>query len=136
MNRRGFIGMSALGLAGSILVPKSVLASTKSGMAGGVYYTKEAPGRWSQKIGGHMPVVEVSGKTVKVTTPHEMRGYEHYIVKHMVLDADYQFIAEKMFDPAKDTTPFSEYELADYSGKIYVLSVCNKHDTWLASAEV
>ena len=135
MNRRGFICVSALGTAAGLMAPVSVLASTPS-MAGGVYYTKDAPGRWSKKIGGHLPIIEVTGKTIQVTTPHGMTGYEHYIVKHTVLNDKFEYMTEKMFDPLKDKAPISQFDLGDYSGRIHVLSVCNKHDTWMNLADV
>ena len=65
-----------------------------------------------------------------------MKGYEHYIVKHIVLDKDYNFITEKVFDPAKDKAPISEHDLGAYKGEVNVLSVCNLHDTWLSVATV
>ena len=139
MKRRGFISLSALGAAASIIVPQTVLASTPS-MAGGLYYTKEAPGRWSKKVGGHLPNISLSKEgsdtTVEVVTAHGMEGYEHYITKHVVLDDKFQFINEKMFDPMKDKAATSQFSLGQYSGRIHVLSVCNKHDTWLNFADV
>lgn len=135
MNRRGFIRLSALGAATGIVAPTAVLASTAS-MAGGVYYTKDAPGRWSKKVGGHLPTIEVSGKKIQVTTSHGMSGYEHYIIKHMILNDKFEFIDEIMFDPMKDKAPISQFDLGKYTGRIHVLSACNKHDTWLNIAEV
>lgn len=135
MNRREFIRLSVVGAVAGIIAPSSVLASAPS-MAGGVYYTKDAPGRWSQKVEGHLPIIEVSGSQIQVVTPHEMRGYEHYISKHMVLNDQFEFIAEKMFDPMTEPTPISQFDLGDYTGRIHVLSACNKHDTWLNVAEV
>ncbi|MBL4762819.1 MAG: twin-arginine translocation signal domain-containing protein [Gammaproteobacteria bacterium] len=136
MDRRSFIRLSALGVAAGIIAPRSVLASAAN-MAGGVYYTKDAPGRWSKKVGGHLPIISIakasSLATIEVVTAHGMTGYEHYIVKHMVLNDHFEFMAEKMFDPMKDKAPISQFELGHYSGRIHVLSVCNKHDTWLNS---
>ena len=60
-----------------------------------------------------------------------MSGYKHYIVKHVLLDKDFKFIAEKMFDPKKDKKPVSTFALGAYGGPLYALSVCNKHDTWI-----
>jgi len=130
-----------MGAAAGIVAPTSVIASEPSpSMAGGVYFTKESPGRWSKKVGGHLPVVEVTKKegstSIKVVTPHEMKGVEHYIVKHVVLNDKFEFIAEKMFDLAVDKAPISEFDLGSYTGRVNVLSVCNKHDTWLAHADV
>ena len=65
-----------------------------------------------------------------------MEEYDHYIVKHIVLDKDFRFVDEKRFDPLQDKEPLSEFALGEYSGQIYVLSVCNQHDTWLNFAEV
>jgi superoxide reductase len=53
-----------------------------------------------------------------------------------LLDKNYKFIDEKMFDPTKDQTAMSTFALQDYSGSIYALSMCNKHDLWLSGAEV
>lgn len=139
MDRRSFIRLSALGAATGIIAPTAVLASTSS-MAGGVYYTKDAPGRWSKKVGGHLPNISISksgsGATIEVVTSHGMTGYEHYIIKHIVLNDKFEFIAEKMFDPLKDKAPISQFSLGSYSGRIHVLSACNKHDTWLNIADV
>ncbi len=139
MNRRNFIRLGFAGAAAGIIVPKLVLANL-SGMAGGLYYTKDAPGRWSKKVGGHLPNIEVSkgndGVFLHIVTSHEMKAHEHYIVKHVVLDKNFNFIAEKMFDPIKDKAPISDIAIGKYQGLVNVLSVCNKHDTWLNIAEV
>ncbi|MCG8611586.1 MAG: hypothetical protein MI864_13730, partial [Pseudomonadales bacterium] len=109
-------------------------------MAGGVYYTKESPGRWSKKVDGHLPHFEIEkagmDTMVRVLTGHEMKGYEHYIVKHVLLDADFGFLQENMFDPMKDKSPISDFKLTGYTGKLYALSMCNKHDVWLNSIEI
>ncbi len=139
MDRRNFIRLAAIGAGTGMIAPKLAQAKTSS-MAGGLYYTKDAPGRWGKKIGGHLPSVEVlqgtKGTEIKVTTAHEMNAYGHYIVKHIVLDENYQFLGEHMFDPSKDKAPISTFSLGNYKGKVHVLSVCNKHDTWLNSAVV
>jgi len=139
MDRRNFIRLATIGAGTGMIAPK--LAQAKSiPMAGGLYYTKETPGRWGKKVGGHLPTVEVlknsKGTVIKVTTAHDMNAYGHYIVKHIVLDENYQFLDEHMFDPKKDKAPVSQFSLGNYRGKIHVLSVCNKHDTWLNSATV
>lgn len=141
MERRDFIRLSLAGGA-AVAVPQRLLAADCAGdMAGGVYYTKENPGRWAEKVGGHLPSLEKSvaadgGVTVKVTTDHAMSGYKHYIVKHQLLDGDFRFLGETMFHPDKDE-PVSEYKLpAGYKGKVHALSMCNKHDLWLNGMEV
>ena len=144
MDRRRFLSYSLTSgiLAGA--VPKLFAAKSKtpleSELAGGVFYTKENPGRWSKKSGSHLPQIAVTVKNgkniVKVITAHPVNGFKHYIVKHILLDKDFKFIAEKMFDPEKDKTPQSSFELENYKGKIYVLSVCNKHDTWENFTEI
>lgn len=142
MERRQFIRLGLSGLGAGIIAPQVTLAgvSHATSMAGGVYYTKDAPGRWSKKISGHVPHIEVqkSGKDalVEVITGHEMKGFEHYIVKHILLDKDFKFIKEHMFNPNKDLQALSKFVLNGYSGPVYALSVCNKHDTWLNMVEV
>ncbi|MGZ0079536.1 desulfoferrodoxin family protein [Methylomonas sp. YC3] len=143
MERRDFIRLSAAGAAISAIAP-SLAQAAETGKQptppGDVFYTKDAQGRWAGKAATHLPVIEVvkadDKTTVKITTPHEMKGYEHYIVKHVLLDKDYKFLNERMFDPSKDPVAISEFSLAGYSGTVYALSLCNKHDLWLNSAEV
>ncbi len=139
MERRNFIKLSVAGIGAGIIAPSIALAET-SKSAADIYYTKEAPGRWSGKVATHLPTIAIekaSGKvTVKIVTAHEMKGYEHYIVKHVLLDQNYKFIDEHLFDPTKDTAAISTFTLHDYSGPIYALSLCNKHDLWLNGAEV
>jgi superoxide reductase len=139
MDRRHFFQAAAAGAATTVLVPTRAFAEAP-GMAGGVFYTKEAPGRWAQKAATHLPIIEATKSgadaVINVTTPHEMKGFEHYIVKHTVLDGNYKFIAEHMFDPTKDKAPMSTFNLGNYKGTVYALSMCNKHDVWLASASV
>lgn len=73
---------------------------------------------------------------VKVVTEHEMKGYEHYIVKHVLLDKDFKFIAEHLFDPGEESLPLSVFTLKNHAGTLYALGLCNKHDLWLNSSEV
>ncbi len=141
MNRRNFVGWLSAGTAAAVIAPKiATAAGDCRAMAGGVFHTKENPGRWAKKIGGHLPQLEIArhagGVRLKVLTAHEMRGFEHYIVKHVVLNRDYRFLAEKMFQPQKDEVPLSEFELGNYQGRVHVLSVCNKHDTWLNQIDI
>ncbi|MBM4206483.1 MAG: hypothetical protein FJ190_00250 [Gammaproteobacteria bacterium] len=141
MQRRNFIKWSAASIGASLFLPewvaaKDVVATSVSD----IYYTKESPGRWKDKVAGHLPSIGIEkskGKiTVKVATAHEMKGYEHYIVKHVLLDKNYKFIDEHLFNPEKDKAAVSTFALDQCSGVIFVLSMCNKHDLWLNSATV
>ncbi|MGZ8190528.1 MAG: desulfoferrodoxin family protein [Methylococcaceae bacterium] len=142
MERRDFIRLSLAGVSTSIIAPSQTLAEAgkQATETRDIYYTKEAPGRWSGKVATHLPNIEIEkadGKvTIKIVTPHEMKAYEHYIVKHVLLDKNYKFIDERLFDPSKDSAAISTFSLLDYNGAIYALSLCNKHDLWLNSATV
>lgn len=142
MERRDFIRLSVASVGAGIVVPTMVLADNEKLLKGAsdIYYTKDDPGRWDGKVATHLPNIEIekaAGKvTVKVVTAHEMKAYEHYIVKHVLLDSNHKFLDEHRFDPAKDTAAVSTFTLQDYSGTLYVLSLCNKHDLWLNRAEV
>lgn len=141
MERRDFINLGIAGGVGSLLMPGVALAGNdQKNMAGGVFYTKQNPGRWSKKIGGHLPNIEIerdNGKViVQVSTAHGMDGYKHYIVKHVILDQNFKFLDEHMFDPMKDKIPSSTFTLENYVGTFHVLSMCNKHDVWLNSMNV
>ncbi len=101
MDRRNFIRFTAYGAGAAIIAPKLLIAGQSTTMAGGLYYTKDAPGRWRKKAAGHLPNIEMDKKTgsttVRVSTLHEMKGYEHYIIKHILLDKNFKFVAEKRF---------------------------------------
>ena len=142
MERRDFIRLTLASVGAAIAVPTIVLAESDKQLKGAsdIYYTKEDPGRWSGKVATHLPNIEIEksgGKVnVKVVTAHEMKGYEHYIVKHVLLDGNHKFLEEHMFDPAKDNAAISTFTLENYNGTLYVLSLCNKHDLWLNAVEV
>ena len=142
MDRRDFIRLSVASAGASLMAPALTLAEANKPATppGDVFYTKDAPGRWAGKVATHLPTIEITmaegNATVKVVTPHEMKGYEHYIVKHVLLDKDYKFIDEHLFDPSKESAPISTFTLKNYTGTVYALSLCNKHDLWLNSAEV
>lgn len=140
MDRRTFMRFGVAATASGLIVPTASLAAEANNGVGGIYYTKDQPGRWAKKAGGHVPLINLQkngGESlVEIVTPHEMNKYEHYIVKHILLDKNYNFLAENMFDPDKDLQPHSEFKLDSYSGAVFALSVCNKHDTWLSMAEV
>ena len=104
-------------------------------LAGSIYYTKEKPGKWEMLVDSHLPQIIKKDSVIEVSTLHEMRGYEHYILKHIVLDNKLNIISEKIFDPSKDT-PIPTHNISGYLDKMYVLSICNKHDAWLASIKL
>ena len=123
MDRRNFIRFGIAGIGASIVAPQTVLATAQeSKLAGGVPHL----------------AVEKSGSDniIEVVTGHEMKGYEHYIIKHVLLDKDYRVLVEHMFNPMQDKQALSRFRLKAYSGPVHVLSVCNKHDTWLNMIEV
>ena len=99
-------------------------------LAGSFYYTKSKPGDNENVVQSHSPLLEINENTLSVYTPHEMKGYDHYIIKHIVLDNRFNIISEKVFDPSKET-PISKHNIMGYEDKLYVLSVCNNHDTWV-----
>ncbi len=141
MDRRLFIRLGMVGAATGIIAPKIVLAGplgeniNKNKLAGGLFYTMDSPGRWAKKAGSHSPMIEKTADGVQVVTSHPMDPGKHWIVKHVILDNDFKFIAEHIFDPTKDKAPISEFKLSGQSGAIYALSVCNLHDTWLTVLE-
>ena len=141
MHRRALMRMGFLGAATAVFAPRAVFASGspadpfQSPLAGSVFYTAQAPGRWDGKQGGHVPIIERAGNAIEVTTSHPMDGYDHYIVKHVILDQHFAFVREVMFDPAKDA-PVSEHDIAGLEHVVYAISLCNKHDAWLGALEL
>ena len=53
----------------------------------------------------------------------------------MLLDSNFNFIAEHIFNPTKDKQPISEFSITQH-GPIYAMSVCNLHDSWLDVIDV
>lgn len=143
MDRRSVLLMglaTTAGASGALLIPRGAQAAGKieplnSPLAGGLYYTKQKPGRWAKKAGGHVPRIVRLGGKVRVTTPHPMSGFKHYIVKHMILDEEFRYVSETLFNPASDK-PVSEYDAGKLTGVVYAVSMCNLHDVWLSAVKV
>ena len=143
MRRRDIIGVAGLALPAGVLAPRPAAAADpcvvnlESRMAGGVYLTREDPGRFPDKASGHVPMIDVQGESggtlnVRVLTPHEMRGHDHYIVKHQILNWAFEVMDEHLFDPTRDEAPVSTFTVKEYGGPLYALSMCNLHDVWLS----
>ncbi len=143
MDRRSILRLGAAagaGVIGPVIIPGLALAKDPSRelhtpLAGGIFYTRERPGRWAKKAAGHLPVIERRGDRIRVTTRHPMTGYKHYIVKHMILDENFRFVREKVFDPGADK-PVSEYDISGMRRSLYAISMCNLHDTWVDALQL
>jgi superoxide reductase len=154
--RRRFLKMVAAGPAGALLLPLfsetgSSTLGAECDAAGGllgklpdnIIYTKERPGVWKGKEGGHVPIVEAkkAGDKIAVTveTQHGM-SEEHYIVRHTIVNGLGEVLGAKTFS-WKDE-PVSEYEIklpakdCCKSQQLLVMSYCNLHDLWLAESKL
>ncbi len=141
-NRRTFLKSSlavAAGVAVGHLSPVS--AGSSCSYPKGIVYTKQFPGKWSGKIGGHTPNITVEGNKVTVTTTHGM-SEAHYIVRHTIVSKCGKVLGEKTFQPS-DAEAKSVFELPDTKSKyawdtttLDATSFCNKHDLWIAEFEV
>lgn len=101
----------------------------------GIIYTKENPGKWAKKVGSHLPSINVDGNKVTIKTNHGM-SKKHFVVRHTLVSEQGEVLGEKTFTP-EDEDAISSFELAaDYKGKLYATSFCNKHDFWLAETQV
>ncbi|MBC8240357.1 MAG: hypothetical protein H8E30_07765 [Alphaproteobacteria bacterium] len=107
-------------------------------LAGKVFYTADQPGRWKGKESGHSPLIKVDKKggdiLIRAATNHPMNG-PHYIIKHILLDEDLNYVKEQIFDVAFDL-PRSRFELNGYTGRLFIVSMCNLHDNWINWADV
>ncbi|MBX2808227.1 MAG: hypothetical protein KTR20_06290 [Cellvibrionaceae bacterium] len=137
ISRRHFINTTLVGTGASLAIAKAGAANSQKqppllGL-GSIAYTAEHPGRWAKKVGSHMPQINTTDKPreVRVITPHEMTP-EHYIVKHMILDANHHFIAETLFRLDQSPAPISSYVIPEAIDQVIAVSVCNKHDAWLS----
>jgi len=139
MDRRNFVRLGVAGGVAALFAPTSAIAGSKSSaglgsnMAGGLYYTSANPGRWGKKVGSHLPMIEKGAGKIQAVTGHGMTAHAHYITKHILLDGDFNFLQEVLFDPTKDRVAKSEFITSKYNGTLYVVSHCNKHDAWVNS---
>ena len=137
-NRRNIMKLGLVGAISTLVVPSRVFAAPSalaSPLAGAIFYTHDKPGRWAGKEGAHTPMIERDGATIEVTTGHPMDGYNHYIVKHIILDRNLGFVREVMFDPMNDS-PVSRHDISGLNDLVYAVSLCNKHDAWLNALEL
>jgi superoxide reductase len=133
--RAGLVGAATPVVLNAVPAVAAGADPMASGLAGSVFYTSEDPGRWAGKEGGHAPTFGRSANNIEITTGHPMNGFVHYIVKHVLLDENLNYVAEVMFDPEKDS-PISQHNVAGLEGTIYALSMCNKHDLWLSALKL
>jgi len=131
-NRREFLKSSVLtttttAAVGSVMLSSNSLAGSNFKMPAGIVYTKENPGKWAKKVGGHIPQVTVKGNKIKVETNHGM-SKKHYIVRHTIVTPTGEVLAEKTFSP--DDEAISEFEIKTDQKQLIATSFCNKHDMW------
>ena len=139
-NRRTFLKSSLAVAAGLAVGHVSPVSADTVSFPNGIVYTKNNPGKWSQKVNGHAPIVNVEGNKVTVTTTHVMTD-EHYIVRHTIVSENGDVLGEKTFSPS-DAEAKSVFELSGVSSKyvwdtttLYATSFCNKHDLWVTEFE-
>lgn len=140
-DRRDFLKVTLAAGATSALTACSMTqkedmqtATDNTNFPKGIIYTKENPGKWAKKVGGHLPIVKVDGNKVTVTTNHGMSS-KHFIVRHTIVTQDGEVIAEKTFSP-KDDEPISTFDISVSGQTLYATSFCNKHDFWLTPFNV
>jgi superoxide reductase len=146
MDKRDFIRFGIAGSAAGIFVPKAALAAgmdkvIHSKLAGGLYYTEHAFGRWNKGLADHhLPHLEkqMSGGATQlhVATAHPMNAYGHYIIKHQLHDHNLKFMQEYLYNPTTDTKPETTFDLGKHRGVVYVMTMCNVHDVWMNLIEV
>ncbi len=138
MKRRNFI---QLGVGAGLVASWPSLAEPRQlPITADLIYSQNSQGRWAGKASTHTPTIEIDktdGSTkIHLITAHEMNGYDHYIVKHVLLDKQYQFMAEHLFNPTQENVARSVFTVGNYTGLVYALSLCNKHDLWLNTTEL
>lgn len=146
MDKRSFIRVGIAGSAAGLFIPKAALAAgmdkvIQSKLAGGLYYTEHAFGRWSKGVADHhLPHLDkqMSGGATRlqVATAHPMGSYGHYIIKHQLHDQNLKFMQEHLYNPTTDAKPEATFDLGSHRGLVYVLTICNVHDTWVNMIEV
>ena len=124
--RREFMQCTAVAAGAVVLAPLAAKARDFS-MDKGILYNAKQAGMWRDVVKLHVPVVDVKGLDVVVTTPHSM-SKEHYIVRHTIVDEMGNVAHAKTFMPTD--TPISKAMLKK-KGKYVATSFCNLHDMWV-----
>ena len=139
-NRRAFLKSSLAVAAGMAVGHVSPVSADSVSFPEGIVYTSHNPGKWSKKVGGHLPNIKVEGNKVTVTTTHGMTD-EHYIVRHTIVSGTGDVLGEKTFAPS-DKEAKSVFELPDIDSMyawdtttLHATSFCNKHDLWVSEFE-
>ncbi len=139
--RQALIGSTAAAFIASTSPAFAVKKDMKEALrmlAGKLFYSNDRPGRWKGKEKGHSPLIKIdkmgNDVLIRAAIRHSMNS-EHHITKHMLLDANLNFIQEQYFDMDFDM-PRSRFELNDYKGRVFIVSLCNKHDNWINWADI
>jgi superoxide reductase len=135
IKRREFLGGTLVAIS-TVACGALTNDSASSQPFNGIIYTKASPGKWSKKVGSHVPLISLDGNKVTITTPHPM-AQEHFIVRHTLVLEDGTVVGEKTFFPPDDIKAVSTFELpAGYKSKFYATSFCNLHDFWVMESQV
>jgi len=144
INRRQAMTVAGGGAAALLFAMPSAATSSDNlqqamrELAGKMFYSTDKPGRWKGKENGHSPLIKVdkdgSDVLIRAATQHAMVD-DHFILKHMLMDAELNVLGEQYFDKVFDM-PRSRFEMNNYTGRIYIVSVCNVHDNWINWADV
>ncbi len=132
--RRGFLKAALATTAVAAAVNGRIALAGAVPLPPGLIYTAENPGKWAKKVKSHLPVVEVTGGKVTVTTHHGM-SEAHFIVRHTLVTLGGEVVGENTFSP-DDEKAVSVFELPSGEKALYATSFCNKHDLWVAEFTV
>ncbi|EDQ87941.1 uncharacterized protein MONBRDRAFT_37611 [Monosiga brevicollis MX1] len=120
-------------MAASGEIPQAWVDKVKE-LLGGEIFTKEQPGKWEGKAGGHVPVVSKNDDgTVTVKVPHVMKKGEkdeddHWIEYVFVQDAEGNIVAMNKFTPTDAAAAIS---FQPEAGKTLTpFGYCNLHGMW------
>ena len=133
-NRRDFLKTSLVISAGVVATNSAPVFASTTAFQKGIIYTKDNPGKWAKKVGGHLPIVTVDGNQVTIETKHGM-SEEHYIVRHTIVSGNGEVLGEKTFSPT-DEKALSVFKLEGKYSVLYATSFCNKHDLWVSEFSV
>ncbi len=133
-NRRDFLKTLLAISAGVVATNITPTFANTTEFPNGIIYTKDNPGKWAKKVGGHLPIVYVDGKQVTIETKHVM-SEKHYIVRHTIVSENGEVLGEKTFYPT-DKNALSVFKLEGKHSLLYATSFCNKHDLWVAKFSV
>jgi desulfoferrodoxin (superoxide reductase-like protein) len=125
-------------VAPAVVRNETTEASIKT-LENGAVYTAANEGPFVGKAATHVPTMTVTGTTVQVTVPHEMKVANrrvqppvaaHYVTTIYLRDQNDTVIAQAALAPPRNAQATASFTLPPGVSLVTAYAVCNQHGAW------